>query len=117
MALVLNEDEKMLQEAASGFVADKSPVSALRKLRDSKDETGFDPALWSEMADMGFAGVLVDEEHGGVDMGFVAAGLLAEQMGRNLAATPFLSTSVLAASRPIRVGALPCFSLTPKPVA
>ena len=98
MALVLNEDEKMLQEAASGFVADKSPVSALRKLRDSKDETGFDPALWSEMADMGFAGVLVDEEHGGVDMGFVAAGLLAEQMGRNLAATPFLSTSVLAAT-------------------
>lgn len=98
MGLVLNEDEKMLREAAEGFVADKSPVTAMRKLRDSQDATGFDRGLWSEMAEMGFAGVLVDEDHGGVDMGFVAAGLLAEQMGRNLAATPFLSTSVLAAT-------------------
>ena len=34
-----------------------------------------------EMADMGFAGVLIDEDHGGVNMGFMAAGLLAEQIG------------------------------------
>ena len=98
MALVLNEDEQMLRDTAQSFVADKAPVKSLRALRDTKDETGFDRALWSEMAEMGFAGVLVDEDHGGVDMGFVAAGLLAEQMGRNLAATPFLSTSVLAAT-------------------
>ena len=98
MALVLNEDEKMLQEAASGFVADKAPIAALRKLRDTKSEDGFDRALWSEMAEMGFAGVLIDEDNGGVNMGFVAAGLIAEQMGRNLTASPFLSTSVLAAT-------------------
>ena len=104
MALLLNEDERMLREAAAGFIADKSPVTAMRVLRDSEDETGFDRALWGEMADMGFAGVLVDEAHGGVDMGFVAAGLIAEQMGRNLAATPFLSTSVLAATALGRAG-------------
>ena len=98
MALVLNEDEQMLRDAAEGFVRDKSPIKAMRKLRDSNDKSGFDRALWSEMAEMGFAGVIVDEDHGGVDMGFVAAGLIAEQMGRNLAATPFLSTSVLAAT-------------------
>lgn len=98
MALVLNEDEVMLKETAEGFFAKKAPVTALRKLRDERDETGFDRALWSEMADMGFAGVCVDEDHGGVDMGFMAAGLLAEQMGRNLSASPFLSTSVLAAT-------------------
>jgi acyl-CoA dehydrogenase len=98
MALVLNEDEQMLREAASGFVADKAPVKALRELRDGGSEDGFDRALWSEMAEMGFAGVLVDEDNGGVDMGFLAAGLIAEQMGRNLTASPFLSTSVLAAT-------------------
>ncbi len=98
MALVLNEDEVMLKETAEGFFADKAPVTALRKLRDERDETGFDRALWAEMADMGFAGVVVDEDNGGVDMGFMAAGLLAEQMGRNLSASPFLSTSILAAT-------------------
>lgn len=98
MALILNEDEQMLRESADGFFADKAPVKALRTLRDERDETGFDKSLWKEMCDMGFAGVLVEEDHGGVDMGFMAAGLIAEQMGRNLTASPFLSSAVLAAT-------------------
>lgn len=98
MGLVLNEDEVMLRDTAEGFFADKAPVTSLRKLRDERDETGFDRGLWSEMAEMGFTGVLIDEEYGGVDMGFMAAGLIAEQMGRNLSASPFLSTAILAAT-------------------
>ena len=93
MALVLNEDEIMLRDSAEGFFKDKAPIKGLRELRDNRDETGFDRALWSEMADMGFAGIVVDEDHGGVDMGFMAAGLVAEQMGRNLSASPFFSTA------------------------
>ena len=98
MGLVLNEDEVMLRDTAQGFFADKAPVSALRKLRDTRDETGFDRALWQEMSEMGFTGVVIDEVHGGVDMGFMAAGLIAEQMGRNLSASPYLSTAILAAT-------------------
>ena len=98
MGLVLNEDEVMLRDTAQGFFADKAPVTSLRKLRDDRDETGFDRGLWSEMAEMGFTGVVIDEDHGGVDMGFMAAGLIAEQMGRNLSASPFLSTAILAAT-------------------
>lgn len=98
MSLLLNDDEKMLSETAEGFFKDKAPVSALRKLRDERDENGYSKSLWSEMAEMGFAGVLVPEEQGGVDMGVKAAGLLAEYMGRNLSATPFFSSSVLSAT-------------------
>lgn len=98
MALVLNEDEKMLSETAESFFADKAPVKALRELRDNRDETGFDSDLWKEMGELGFAGVLVPEEQGGVAMGYQAAGLIAEQIGRNLTASPFFSTSVLAAT-------------------
>ncbi|MCF6275108.1 MAG: acyl-CoA dehydrogenase family protein [Robiginitomaculum sp.] len=98
MGLLLTDDEKMLQESAEGFFADKAPVSQLRVLRDAKDATGYSKELWAEMAEMGFTGVLVSEENGGFDMGFMAAGLIAEQMGRNLSASPFLSTSVLAAT-------------------
>ena len=96
MALVLNDDEKLLAESAEGFLNEKAPVETLRKLRDERSEDGIDRALWSEMAAMGFAGVLISEEHGGVDMGHMAAGLIAVEMGKNLTASPFLSSAVLA---------------------
>jgi acyl-CoA dehydrogenase len=98
MGLVLNEDESLLRDAAEGFFADKAPIKELRNLRDNRDEIGFSQALWKEMAEMGFTGVLVEEEYGGVDMGFMASGIIAEQMGRNLSASPFLSTAILAAT-------------------
>ena len=98
MPLVLNEEQEMLKEAAQGFLSEKSPVAAFRKLRDSNDATGFDRGLWKEMAEMGWAGIIVDEEHGGSGFGFVGAGLIAEEMGRTLTASPFISTSVMAAT-------------------
>lgn len=88
----------MLRESAEGFLAERAPVAALRKLRDSGDATGFDRGLWKEMADMGWAGILVDEDYGGSGFGFVGAGVIAEEIGRNLTASPFLSTSILAAT-------------------
>lgn len=98
MPLVLNEEQEMLREAARGFLVEKAPVANLRKLRDERSETGYDQHLWKEMAEMGWAGILIDEEYGGADFGFVGAGVLAEEMGRTLTASPFLSTSVLAAT-------------------
>lgn len=98
MPLVLTEEQEMLRGSARGFLDEKAPVSALRKLRDTNDETGFDRGLWREMAEMGWAGIIVEEEYGGSDFGFVGAGVLAEEMGRSLTASPFLSTSILAAT-------------------
>ncbi len=98
MPLVLTEEQEMLRDSARGFLDEKAPVAALRKLRDERSVDGFDRALWKEMAEMGWAGILIEEEHGGADFGFVGAGVLAEEMGRTLTASPFLSTSVLAAT-------------------
>jgi alkylation response protein AidB-like acyl-CoA dehydrogenase len=102
--LVLNEDQRMLQDAAKGFVQDRSPVAALRRLRDESSADGFDRALWREMAGMGWAGVLVPEEAGGLGFGYVGAGLICEEMGRTLAASPFLTTAVMAATALSRGG-------------
>jgi len=104
MPLVLTEEQEMLRDAAHGFLEEKAPVSALRKLRDTNDETGFSRDLWKEMAEMGWAGIIVEEEHGGSDFGFVGAGVLAEEMGRTLTASPFLSTSILAATALKKLG-------------
>ncbi len=98
MALVLNEEEEMLRDSARGFLAEKAPVSALRALRDSRDPLGWSRSLWREMAGMGWTGILVPEEFGGMDYGMVGAGLIAQEMGRNLTASPFIATAIMAAT-------------------
>ena len=98
MALILNEEQQLLKESADGFFAEKAPVSQLRQLRDDKVEECFSTDLWKEMAEMGFAGILVGEDHGGADFGLVGAGVVAEAMGRNLTASPFHASSVAAAA-------------------
>jgi alkylation response protein AidB-like acyl-CoA dehydrogenase len=98
MALILNEEQTMLRDSARGFISDKAPIAHLRKMRDSKDETGFSRELWASFAEMGFAGLLVSEEHGGSGLGCVEAGVVMEEIGRTLMPSPFLSTAVLAAS-------------------
>lgn len=104
MTLVLTEEQSMFRDAAKRFAAERAPVAQLRKLRDENDPIGFSRELWKEMADMGWAGVLVPEEHGGVGFGFVGAGLIATEVGRNLSATPLLSSAVLAVTALLRGG-------------
>jgi alkylation response protein AidB-like acyl-CoA dehydrogenase len=104
MSLVLTEDQSMFREATKRFAAQRAPVAQLRKLRDENDPVGFSRSVWKEMADMGWAGVLVPEEHGGAGFGYVGAGLIAEEVGRNLSATPLISTAVLGVTALLRGG-------------
>lgn len=97
-ALVLNEEQQMLKDAAKRFLAESAPVSQLRALRDNRDETGFSRELWQQMVDMGFVGTLVPEEFGGSAFGFAGMGQVFEQAGRNLSASPLLATAVVGAS-------------------
>ncbi|WP_419816276.1 acyl-CoA dehydrogenase family protein [Glacieibacterium sp.] len=98
MPLILTEDQTMIRDSAEGFFRDAAPVAAMRKLRDADDATGFDRGLWKQMAEMGFAGMLVPEAHGGAGLGYVAAGVVQEAAGRNLAMSPLLATAILAAT-------------------
>ncbi|MBC7506464.1 MAG: acyl-CoA dehydrogenase family protein, partial [Sandarakinorhabdus sp.] len=95
MALALTDDQKMIRDSADGFFKTEAPVAQHRKLRDDDDATGFDRSVWAKIAEMGFAGVLVPEAHGGAGFGHVAAGLIMEAIGRNLSAAPMLSTAIL----------------------
>jgi alkylation response protein AidB-like acyl-CoA dehydrogenase len=104
MALILNEEQSMLRDSARGLIGGKAPVAHLRKLRDEKDTTGFSRELWKSFTEMGFAGLLVPEEFGGSGLGAVEAGVVMEEIGRNLTPSPFLSTAVLAASAITRGG-------------
>jgi alkylation response protein AidB-like acyl-CoA dehydrogenase len=96
--IALDEDRIMLRDSAREFLTDKSPVSELRRLRDTKDKDGFSRELWRGMKDLGWTGILIDEANGGSDFGHVGMALVCEEMGRTLTASPFLSTAVMAAT-------------------
>ncbi|RAK56804.1 acyl-CoA dehydrogenase family protein [Phenylobacterium deserti] len=95
---VLSEEQSMLRDAAKSWVQEQSPVGALRKLRGDGAGLGFDPAAWREMGQMGWAGVVIPEAHGGSEFGWLSLGLVLEEMGRTLAASPLLATSAAAAA-------------------
>jgi alkylation response protein AidB-like acyl-CoA dehydrogenase len=104
MALVLNEEQNLLRDSARSLISDKAPVSHLRALRDGKDKDGFSRDLWKTFAEMGFTGLLVPEDFGGSGLGCVEAGIVAEEIGHTLLPSPFLASSVLAASVLSRAG-------------
>ncbi|MBA3896578.1 MAG: acyl-CoA dehydrogenase [Sphingomonadaceae bacterium] len=96
MPLYHTEDQAMLRDTARPFLADAAPVKHLRSLRDAKDATGFSRDLWKQFAEMGFTGAIVPEAHGGLGLGHVEAGIILEEIGRNLTPSPFLTTAVAA---------------------
>lgn len=98
MALVLNEEQRLLRDTAREFLSKQAPVSALRKLRDDQDPLGYDRALWQQMADLGWASIILPEEYGGLDFGFTGLGVVLEECGRTLAASPLLATAAVGAS-------------------
>ena len=96
MPLVLTEEQELLRDTAREFVQEHSPVSELRRLRDSADPDGFSRALWKEMAGLGWSGIVFPEDVGGAELGHVELGVVLEECGRTLAATPLFATLALA---------------------
>ncbi len=95
---VLTEEQSMLRDAARTWTQEKSPVTAFRKMRDANMPLGYDPAAFAEMAEMGWTGVIIPEEYGGSDFGYLSLGLILEETGRTLTASPLLSSALAAAS-------------------
>ena len=95
---VLTEEQSMLRDAARTWTQEKSPVTAFRKVRDSGSAIGYDPAAFAEMAEMGWTGVIIPEAFGGSDFGYLSLGLILEETGRTLTASPLLSSALAAAS-------------------
>ncbi|MDE0950187.1 MAG: acyl-CoA dehydrogenase family protein [Halioglobus sp.] len=98
MALVLNEEQRLLQDTARDFLTSNAPVEALRMLRDNNDAVGYSGQLWQQMADMGWASIILPEAYGGLDFGFVGLGVILEESGRTLTASPLFASAVVGAS-------------------
>ncbi len=89
----LSEEQEILRTSARDFLTEKCPKSLVREME--KDEKGYSPELWKEMADLGWMGLAFPEEYGGAGMSFLDLAILLEEMGRALLPGPFFSTVVL----------------------
>lgn len=104
MAMILNEEQNMLRDSAKDFCASNTPITQLRKLRDEEDVEGFDRATWSSMVELGWAAIPWGEEHGGLAFGYKGLGVVTEESGRTLTASP-LYASIWVGGTLINLGA------------
>jgi alkylation response protein AidB-like acyl-CoA dehydrogenase len=95
MPLYLTDDQNMLRDTAREFMAAEGAVATqLRHWRDIGCKDGFGHGLWKQFAELGFTGILIPEAEGGMGLGHVEAGIVLEEIGRNLTPSPFLITAV-----------------------
>ncbi len=98
MALVLSEEQELLRQTSREFLKQHAPVSELRRLRDAQDPAGFSREVWKQMAELGWAGIPFPEELGGAGLGQLELGIVLEECGRTLAASPLVSTVLVCGS-------------------
>jgi alkylation response protein AidB-like acyl-CoA dehydrogenase len=96
MKLSLTDDQVLLAKTAAAFVAERSPLARVRKLRDAQDPLGYSKELWAEMARLGWTGIPFAEAHGGAGLGMAEMIVVTEALGRNLVPEPLLSCVMMA---------------------
>jgi alkylation response protein AidB-like acyl-CoA dehydrogenase len=95
--MTLTDDQRMLADTVAPFMAEEGSIKKqLRHWRDTGCKDGFGHGLWKQFAELGLTGILIPETQGGAGLGQVEAGLVLEEIGRNLTPSPFLTTAVVA---------------------
>ena len=103
MNFAFSEEQDQLRDAVRRFLDSKSPSSEVRRLMETTE--GYDPAVWSQMAnELGLQSIHIPEEYGGQGFTFVELAIVLEEMGRVLLCAPYFSTVVLAADAIMNAG-------------
>ena len=103
MDFTFSDDQDALRDSVRGFLTNEATGAYLRSMAD--DERGFTDDMWQRLAALGWPGLLVDEQHGGLGLGLVDMVVVMEEMGRIPLPGPFFSSSVLATLAANRLGA------------
>ena len=93
----LTEEQNIIRDQAKAWVRDQQPVTKFREVRDSQEPLCYAQPTWQAMVEMGWTGILVPEEYGGSNLGFLTFGLILEELGRNLTPSPLFSSALLGA--------------------
>ncbi len=103
MNFAFSEEQDQLRDAVRKFLEAKSPETEVRRLMETTE--GYDPAVWSQMAnELGLQSLHIPEAYGGQGFTWVELGIVLEEMGRALLCAPYFSTVVLAANAIMNAG-------------
>ena len=91
-----SDDQKLLRDQARKFLFDKCDRKSVRTILDD-DQLHYHKELWSQISEMGWTGTAIPEEYGGLGLGMLELCVIAEELGRSLAPTPFSSSIYLFA--------------------
>ena len=94
----LTEEQSMIRDQAKSWVTEQSPVLKFREMRDSGIDSKYMPDTWQAMIDMGWTGIVVPEQYGGSDLGYLTFGVVLEEVGRQLTASPLFASALVGAS-------------------
>ena len=98
-----SDDQLALKDEARKFLVAKCPPDSVRKLMED-DSPGIDRTLWAQVAEQGWLGAAIPEEHGGLGLGYLELCCIAEELGRAVAPIPFASTVYFFAEALLRAG-------------
>ena len=103
MNFAFSDEQEELRTAVRRFLAEKSPETEVRRLMDTED--GYDPAVWSQMADqLGLQSLTIPEEFGGSGFTYVELLVVLEEMGAALLCAPFFSIGGVGGERAAHLG-------------
>jgi alkylation response protein AidB-like acyl-CoA dehydrogenase len=102
MDLGFDESQQMLKTSAREFLEQECPTSLVRAMEE--DERGYTPELWSKIAELGWLGLTLPEQYGGLELSYFDLILILEEMGRAMLPGPFFSTVVLGAMTLMEAG-------------
>ena len=91
MNFAFNEDQDRLRDSAVRFLRDRVDLATLTA-QGNRPDTTYDPSLWREIVALGWPGLLIPEEYGGLGMSLVDWVVITEELGRTLAPCPYLGT-------------------------
>jgi alkylation response protein AidB-like acyl-CoA dehydrogenase len=97
MNFAFNEEQDELRRMVGRFLEEKSPETEVRRLMATTE--GYDPAVWSQMAEqLGLQSLAIPEEYGGAGYSYVELIVIFEEMGAALLCAPYFSTVALGAN-------------------
>jgi alkylation response protein AidB-like acyl-CoA dehydrogenase len=102
MDLDFTEEQEMLRATVRGICERYSPVQSVREIED--DPVGYIPDLWKQLANVGVLGLMLPERYGGSELTALEGAIVHEELGRSLAETPHLTSSILSAGVLMRAG-------------
>lgn len=90
MDLRLSETQEILKKMARDFLTTECPKTMIRKLEQT--EEGYSPEVWKKMAELGWMGLIIPEQYGGMGYTFQDLVVLLEEIGRNILPGPLIAT-------------------------